>query len=160
PAAHANEVMKNRADALFAARDYTNAARAFEALARATDGSDRKLHEEATYGALVAYRSSVGDEDKLERLNRYQIVDARQALKRVGAQFVKEYPNNANVADVRFNIARAHFDDGEYKQASVGFMAFALKYPEHKDAVVAGHLALDSLYKTHDYKKLESAGQQ
>jgi tetratricopeptide (TPR) repeat protein len=160
PRAHATEVMKNRADALYAAHDYTGAARQFEALARASDGSDKKLHEEATYGALVAYRASVGDDDKLEHLNRFQIVDARQALKRVGAQFVKQYPNNANVADVRFNIARAHFDDGEYKQASDGFMAFALAYPEHKDAVVAGHLALDSLYKTHDYKKLEAAGQQ
>jgi cellulose synthase operon protein C len=159
PPSHASEMMKNRADVLYAAHDYTGAARQFEALARATQGTDQKLNEEAGYGALVAYRASVSDDEKLEHLSRFQIVDARQALKRTGAQFIKQYPNNPNVADVRFNIARACFDDGEYKQASDGFMAFALAYPEHKDAVVAGHLALDSLYKAHDYKKLEAAGQ-
>ncbi len=160
PAAHVNEVMKNRADALYAARRYPDAARQFEQLARSVNGSDRKLHEEAMYGALVSYRSSVSDDERLEHLTRYQIVDARQALKRVGAAFVKQYPNNANVADIRFNIARAHFDDGEYKEASQRFMAFALAYPESRDAAIAGHLALDALYKTHDFKKLQSAGQQ
>lgn len=159
PAAHVQEVMKNRADSLYAARRYTDAARQFEQLAKLTDGADGKANEEATYGALVAWRASVADE-RVEGLSRFQVVDARQALKRVGATFVKRYPQNQNVADVRFNIARAHFDDGEYKQASEKFLAFALAYPAHKDAAVAGHLAMDSSYKTHDFKRLSDVGNQ
>ncbi len=159
PAAHVKDVMKNRADSLYAAHRYTDAAKQFELLAKATDGSDDAANEEATYGALVAWRASVADE-RLEALSRFQIVDARQAIKRVGTTFVKRYPKNENVADIRFNIARAHFDDGEYKQASEKFLAFALAYPSHKDASVAGHLALDATYKTRDFKRFNDIGGQ
>jgi len=159
PAAHVKDVMKNRADSLYAAHKYTEAAKQFELLARATDGSDEKLNEEATYGALVAWRASVGD-DRLEALTRFQVVDARSAIKRVGTTFVKRYPGNENVADIRFNIARAHFDDGEYAQAADKFLAFAVGYPSHKDAAVAGHLALDATYKTRDFKRFNDVGNQ
>jgi tetratricopeptide (TPR) repeat protein len=159
PEKYVRDVMKNRADSLYAAHQYTEAAGQFEQLAKATDGSDLKLNEEATYGALVAWRASVAD-DRLEHLSRFQIVDARQALKRVGTLFVKRFPRNESVPEVRFNIARAHFDDGEYKQASEKFLAFALQYPDHKDAAIAGHLALDSTYKTHDYKRFADVGNQ
>ncbi|MBL8954994.1 MAG: tetratricopeptide repeat protein, partial [Myxococcaceae bacterium] len=159
PAAHVRDVMQNRADSLYAARRYTDAAKQFEQLAKAADGSDDATHEAATYGALVAWRASVADE-RLEHLTRFQVVDARQAIKRVGTTFVKRYPQNENVADIRFNIARAHFDDGEYKQASEKFVAFALAYPTHKDAAVAGHLALDATYKTRDFKRFSDVGEQ
>ncbi|MBK7860450.1 MAG: tetratricopeptide repeat protein [Archangiaceae bacterium] len=159
PEKYVRDVMKNRADSLYAARRYTDAAQQFEQLALLTDGQDPRLNEESTYGALVAWRASVADE-RLEGLSRFQIVDARQALKRVGTAFVKRYPKNENVAEVRFNIARAHFDDGEYPQASEEFLAFALAYPDHKDAAVAGHLALDSTYQTHDFKRFSEVGNQ
>lgn len=159
PAQHVKDVMKNRADSLYAANRYIEAAKQFEQLAKATDGSDDKLYEEAAYGALVAWRAAVADE-KLDHLSRFQIVDARQAIKRVGTVFVKRFPKNENVPEVRFNIARAHFDDGEYKQAADKFVAFALAYPSHKDAAVAGHLALDATYKTRDFKRFAEMGNQ
>jgi tetratricopeptide (TPR) repeat protein len=159
PAAHVRELMKNRSDSLFAARKYTDAARQFEQLARLTDGVDETLHEEAMYGALLSYKSSVAEE-RLPTLTRFQVVDAREAIKRSGSAFCKRYPENKNVPDIRFNIARAHFDDGEYPQASEQFLAFALNYPEHKDATVAGHLAIDASYRTRNFQKLNDIGQQ
>src|SRR5207237_3809431 len=54
PKAHVVSIMKNRADALFAAREYVDAARQFEDLAQSQDGKDPKNHEEALYGALLS----------------------------------------------------------------------------------------------------------
>jgi tetratricopeptide (TPR) repeat protein len=60
--------------------------------------------------------------------------------------------------EVKFNIARAHYDDGEYDQAGALFTAFALNNPGFKDATVAGHLALDSLRQLNDFKGMDEAG--
>lgn len=159
PAAHVVELMRNRADALYAAQRFPEAAKQFEALARRADGSDDALHQESVYGALLAHKAALG-EDELRRRTRLEVVDARQALKRLGSAFVRWYPGNAHVASVQFNIARAHFDDGEYRDASRAFTAFALTHPQHPDAPVAGHLALDALGKLKDFPGLEQAGQQ
>ena len=54
--------------------------------------------------------------------------------------------------EVKFNIARAYYEDGEYTKAAELFKEFALDHPDHKDAPVAGNLALDSLRQINDFK--------
>ena len=56
---------------------------------------------------------------------------------------------------MKFNIARAYYDDGEFEKAAELFTAFALAHPTHKDAPVAGNLALDALRQLNDFKGLE-----
>ncbi len=157
PARHVAEVMKNRADALYASNQHVAAARQFEELARVVEGVDDKKHEEALYGALLAHRSALKDE---EARSAFEATDARQALKLVGEAYLARYPKSRRVAEVKFNIARAHYDDGEYAKAARLFTAFALQHPDHADAPAAGHLALDSLRHLKDFDRLQDTGKK
>jgi tetratricopeptide (TPR) repeat protein len=221
PKAYATVIMQNRADALFAARRYPEAARQFEELAvyldagnakkdgektdkKASDPRDAKLdlakdpapaatpaaatgkdpkkpdsklaasagvttagtktingeakgHTEALYGALLSHYSSL-KQGEVERLNAFEVADARQALKLLGAQFIGRYPKNEHALEVKFNIARAYYEDGDYKKSAELFKEYALTHPENKDAVVAGNLAFDSLRQLLDFKGIEEVG--
>jgi Flp pilus assembly protein TadD len=152
--------MKNRAEALFAAASFPEAARQFEELARYEERArDDKAVEAALYGALLAHFSTLKPREA-QRRTAFEVADARQALKLLGADYVGRYPQSPNVLDVKFNIARAYYEDGEYPKAAELFTAFALAHPTYKDATVAGNLALDSLRQVSDFKGLDATGQQ
>src|SRR5262249_48150037 len=80
--------------------------------------------------------------EEVKSLNAFEVADARQALKLLGADYVSRYPKSDKVTEVKFNIARAHYDDGEFEKSAELFTDFALKNPGNKDAAVAGHPAL------------------
>jgi tetratricopeptide (TPR) repeat protein len=218
PRQYATVIMQNRADALFAAKRYVDAARQFEELAVYLDAKDpkaaekkadaskdtvdttkdapkdapkdpkaapkdapkdpklaavasvgapgaqsqrtmseTKTHDEALYGALLAHFSALKP-GEVERLTAFEVADARQALKLLGAQFIGRYPKNEHALEVKFNIARAYYEDGEYKKSAELFKEFALTHADHKDAVVAGNLAFDSLRQLNDFKAIEEFG--
>ncbi|MFB1483293.1 tetratricopeptide repeat protein [Corallococcus sp. RDP092CA] len=160
PEQYVRPIMKNRADALFAAKEFPEAARQFEELARYEDKArDDKAVDSALYGALLAHFSTLKPEEALKR-NAFEVADARQALKLLGASYVSRYPQSPHVLDVKFNIARAYYEDGEYPKAAELFTAFALAHPQYKDAPVAGNLALDSLRQVNDFKKLDETGRK
>lgn len=193
PKQYATVMMQNRADALFAAKRFPEAARQFEELAKYLDstkagakpteaakeapkdpklaataaltnvagsktiGGEMKTHEEALYGALLSHYSSLKPGD-VERLNAFEVADARQALKLLGAQYLGRYAKSEHALEVKFNIARASYEDGEYKKSAELFKEFALNHPEHKDAPVAGNLAFDSLRQLNDFKSIDEFG--
>lgn len=216
PKQYATTMMQNRADALFAARRYPEAARQFEELARYLDSSkaktpdanakdkldvskdpatvtaqatppgkdgkkpgdakvsavassvgvsagtktingEQKSHDEALYGALLSHYSSLKP-GEVERLNAFEVSDARQALKLLGAQYLGRYPRSEHALEVKFNIARAYYEDGEYKKSAELFREFALNHSDHKDAPVAGNLAFDSLRQISDFKGIDEMG--
>ncbi len=157
PRQHVTTIMSNRADALFAAKEFPSAARQFEELATYLEAKDAKAHEASLYGALLSHYSSL-KQGEVERLNAFEVADARQALKLLGANFVSRYAQSEHVLEVKFNIARAYYEDGEFPKAAELFKDFALKHSEHKDAAAAGNLALDSLRQVNDFKGLETTG--
>lgn len=118
---------------------------------------DKKSHEQALYAALVSYYSAL-QPGNVERLNTFQTTDARQALKLLGADFVKRYPKSEHVLQVKFNIARATYEDGELAEAVTLLKAFAMGNPKHPDAVVAGELALDALDQLRDCEGVAQTG--
>ncbi|MBK7860955.1 MAG: tetratricopeptide repeat protein [Archangiaceae bacterium] len=216
PKQYATMMMQNRADALFAAKQYPQAARQFEELALYLDQRDEKPrggdekeakdpnkldvakdpkpaaapakdagkakdpklaavaavsksdstqtvsevknHEQALYGALLSYFSSLKPGD-VERLNAFEVADARQALKLLGAEYVSRYAKSEHVLEIKFNIARAYYEDGDYPKAGELFRDFAVGHPEHKDARVAANLALDAFRQINDFKGLKETGE-
>jgi tetratricopeptide (TPR) repeat protein len=119
--------------------------------------SETKAHDEALYGALLSHFSALKP-GEVERLSAFEVADARQALKLLGARFIGRYPKNEHALEVKFNIARAYYEDGDYKKSAELFQQFALSHPEHKDAVVAGNLSFDSLRQLNDFKAIEEYG--
>lgn len=184
PEQYVRTIMRNRADALFAAKDFPAAARQFEELARLMDAKDGDkdgkqqvaakdpkapatkqgdadpgTHESALYGALLSHFTALAKENA-DRLNAFEVADARQALKLLGATYVGRYPKSDKATEIKFNIARAYYDDGEYEKSAELFTTFAVTHPDHKDATVAGHLALDSHRQLYDFKGLEETGKK
>lgn len=159
PDAYVRAMMRNRADALFAAKSYPDAARQFEELAKYEEGKDPKSHETAVYGALLAHFSSL-KQGEVNRLTAFEVADARQALKLLGAGYVARYPRSEHSVEVKFNIARAFYEDGDYEKSAELFTAFALTHPDYKDAANAGSLALDSLRQRNDFKGIEETGKK
>ncbi|MFY1824782.1 tetratricopeptide repeat protein [Myxococcus fulvus] len=160
PEQYVRPMMKNRAEALFSAKAFPEAARQFEELARyEAKAKDVKGEEDAIYAALLAHFSTLKPEEALKR-NAYEVADARQAMKLLGAEYVSRYPKSPNALDVKFNIARAFYEDGDYPKAAELFTAFALSHPQHKESTVAGNLALDSLRQVNDFKGLDETGKK
>ncbi|QRN95496.1 tetratricopeptide repeat protein [Archangium violaceum] len=160
PEQYVRTMMKNRAEALFAAKEFPGAARQFEELVRyEAKAKDEQGSEAAMYGALLAHFSTVKPEEA-QRRNAFEVADARQALKLMGADYVSRYPKSPNALEVKFNIARAYYEDGEFPKAAELFTAFALTHPTHKDATAAGNLAMDSLRQVNDFKGMEETGQK
>jgi len=156
PDAYVRPIMRNRAEALFSAKEYPAAARQYEELARYEEkAKDEKGQESAVYAALFSHFSSIKP-NEVDKLDAFQVADARQALKLLGASYLSKYPQSEHAVEVKFNIARAYFEDGEYEKSAELFTAFALAHPTSKDAVVAGNLALDSHRQLNDFKGLEA----
>lgn len=157
PPAQLDAVMSNRADALYAARRFPEAARQFELLAHRLDGRDAEGYEKSAYGALLAHQASLTGRE-LERRSDFQRIDARGALKALGESFLARYPDHEHAAEVEFSVARAWFDEGQLDHAATRFRKFALAHPTHKDATVAGHLALDCYRQLKDFGSFDQTG--
>lgn len=153
---------RNRADALFLAERWHEAGQAFEAAAEHTaSASDR---EEALYNALAAYARAVPqvrDASSAPLLSgAWRIADARRAMALVGARYVSTFPRSSRVAQVKFNVARAAYDGGDWKRATELFAAFVREHPSAADAGAAANLALDAAHIAGDYDTLDKVGSE
>jgi cellulose synthase operon protein C len=160
PEKYVRDIMHNRADALYAAHAFPEAARQFEELEMYEDrAKNPRGAEAAVYGALLSHFSAL-KQGEVDKITAFEVADARQALKLDGAKFITKYPRNPNALTVKFNIARAYYDDGEFERSSQLFTAFATEYPDQKDAPVGGKLALDGLRQLNDFKGIEETSRK
>lgn len=149
------EMRWNYSESLYESKQYVEAGRQFESLARDTDKDDAR--KKAMSSAIKSYFSAVSSEDKL---NRYQVAMAREGLKALGAAFISAFPNDPEVPAVKFNVARSYYEQGEFDKAIELFMAFAREYPLNKDGLNAANLALDAFNSKEDYEGLAKAAKE
>lgn len=148
-------MQRNLADALYAAERWHPAGRAFERVA--ADAAAPADQEEALYDALGAFSRA---EQHPQELSPWQLVDARRAMGLLGADYVSRFPASPRVAQVKFNVARASYDDGDWKHASELFVAYCDEHPDSADTAAAANLALDALHVSGDYEALDQVGRQ
>ncbi|MCS6912515.1 MAG: tetratricopeptide repeat protein [Myxococcales bacterium] len=146
----------NLADVLFAARRYIAAGRAYEAVAgrKSTGAAERKS---ALFSAAAAYAQAL---KASKQLSPYEGVAARAGLYRVGRQYIALYPQADNVAELKFNIANALYEEGNFREAIVRFMSLAEQYPDTREGQVAAQLSLDCYRLLFDMEGLARAGQR
>jgi len=149
------EMRWNYADSLYQSKQYVEAGREFETLARDTDKDDER--KKAMTSAINAYFAAIKE---IKDLNRYQSAMAREGLKTLGAAFVSAFPDDAQVPAVKFNVARAYYEQGEFDKAIELFIAFAREYPMHKDGLAAANLALDAYNNKEDYAGLAKVARE
>ncbi|MBC7794540.1 MAG: tetratricopeptide repeat protein, partial [Clostridia bacterium] len=151
-------IMQNRADALYQAKMYLPSGMQYEEVAK--DLQDSPERRDVMYSAIQSYFESI-DEDSQFRdknptsdglLDKLQLVRAREGLKQLGAYYVKVWPKTDKTAQVKFNIARMYYQQGDYDRSVELFTLYVKEYPTSKEAVIAGNLAVDSLAKSDDYE--------
>lgn len=156
-AAEHKTMMQNRADALYQAKSFLNAGIQFEEVAKELQDSPER--RDIMYSAIQSYFEAI-DEDSQYRdknptsaglLNKLQLVRAREGLKQLGAYYVKVWPKTDKTPQVKFNIARMYYQQGEYDRAVELFSLFIKEYPSSKDVPTAGNLAMDALMKSDDF---------
>ncbi|HET6346923.1 MAG TPA: outer membrane protein assembly factor BamD, partial [Myxococcota bacterium] len=153
----------NRAGALYDATVYLPAAQQYEAVATLPEDKN-KTRQQDIYNAVVAYYKAINqdtekrqsDPERAGILNKLELLRAREGLKQLGAYFVKKYPGSDKIADVKFNVARMFYQQGEFARSVELFREFVKLYPTHKDVGIAGHLALDALLKLEKLDEMAS----
>jgi len=113
-----------------------------------TVDGDRK---QAMYSAILSYFEALKVEDKA---SRFESMMAREGIKDLGARFVSKWPADENAPQVKFNVARAYFEQGVFDRSIELFAAFVTEHPTHKDAVTAAELALDAFAQKEDFSGL------
>ncbi len=150
----------NRAEALYMAENQLAAGTQYEEIAKEMgDGNERR---EMLYAGIVALHKAIIEDSEYRQkhpteeglLNKLQLLRAREGLKQIGAFYVKSWPQDKFTPNVKYNIARMYYQQGEYERAVELFTLFVKEYPTHPDMTKAGHLALDALRKLDKYEEL------
>ncbi len=149
-----DEMRRNYAETLFAAGDYLEAGRQYEALAGSGLRSERERRDDL-YSAVVAYYRALKTRQDLDP---YQKAFARAGLREAGRRYTEEYPTADRVPAVRFNMAWIAYDEGDYDTALEEFSRFVRAYPRTPEARAAVHLILDVYNLREDYEGLVAYG--
>jgi tetratricopeptide (TPR) repeat protein len=149
------EVKFNHAESLFNSEQHLPSGRAYEDLTRTMDES--KDRRDALFSAVESYQKALGD---VRYLSRFELVEARQGLKQLGAYFVSKYPKDEKTPAIKFNVARMFYDQGEFQQAIESFLEYIKQYPAHEFTAIAGHLVLDCYKQLEDYAGLAKQGRE
>lgn len=147
-----NEILSNYGEALFHSGRFLQAGRVYEELAMDREDQEQKDY---LYSAIQAYQRALGEKKHLSRAER---VETRQAILQLGSYFVKNFRKDPHVPTIQFNVARMLFERGRYRQAADSFLAFLKENPQHPEAAVAAHLALDCHYRLRDPQGLIRTG--
>ncbi len=151
-----DEMAMNYAETLFAAEQYFEAGRQFEALAESKLRSERE-REENLYSSVLCYYLALKND---EELSAYHKVFARGGLRTLGKQYSSEYPTAAKVPKVLFNVAWVAYNEGKYQVAIDEFSQFVERYPNTTEAKAAVHLILDAYNLLEDYEGLVAYGRK
>ncbi len=149
-----DEMRRNYAETLFAAGDYLEAGKQYEALAGSGLRSERERRDDL-YSAVVAYHRALKTRQDLDP---YQKAFARAGLREVGRRYTDEYPTADKVPAVLFNVAWIAYDEGDYDTALEEFSRFVRTYPRTPEAKAAVHLILDVYNLQEDYEGLAAYG--
>lgn len=141
---------ENYAEALADAGKHWESARQYEEVARAR----KQTEKESLTNALAEYHAANKERD---RMGRFRRVQAREGEKQLGEYYAQVYPDGKDVASVQFNVARAYYEEGDYKTAVELFRAYVKAHPNTKEAYAAANLVLDSYAQQEDFPGLSAA---
>lgn len=149
---NAGLVRANLAESLYASKQFLEAGKYYE---RAADSQTGKDKQDSIYTAAASYFESLTGKQKLTRLG---VVRARAGLRRAGRRFIKLYPKDEKIVQVKFNIARTRYDAGQFDDAIRLFTALVYQFPTAKEGPISAHLVLDAYRNIEDYAGLIDAG--
>jgi cellulose synthase operon protein C len=113
-----------------------------------TSGSVEGDRKQAMYSAILSYFEALKIEEKG---TRFDSMMAREGIKDLGGKFVARYPDDPNTPTVKFNVARAYYEQGLFDKAIELFAAYVKEHPTTRDAATAADLTLDAYAQKEDF---------
>jgi len=149
------EMLRNMSAVLVTADRYYDAG---QRSLQAAHASKEKQRKEALYEAVVrfqkALRPDASDADLHSR------VVARAALRRAGAELLREKLDADQALKTKFAIAETLYQDGKYRQAIDLLTAVAYEHPGSSESNAAVRLVLDSYNTLNDFRGLIQAAKR
>lgn len=145
----------NLAESYFNLKDYVNAAKEYEILAKEIKVPiKRKSYLDSS---IESYTAALKVQDTL---NRTQLAQARNGIRDVGLYYVKAYPQEGSVPSILFNAGRSYYDERDFKGSERVLFQYITRYPNGKDTATSIDLILDAYNQREDYKGLANAGKK
>ena len=123
----------------------------------ATTGTAEGDKKQAMYSAILSYFEALKIEEKG---TRFDSMMAREGIKDLGGKFVALYPADPNTPNVKFNVARAYYEQGLFDKAIELFIAFVKEHPSNKDASTAADLTMDAFAQKEDFVGLAKQAEE
>ncbi len=150
---HTDAIQLNLAESYFNIKDYVNAGKEYEILAKRTRTLVKR--KSLLNSSLESFTNALKNQDILKRS---ELIQARNGLRDMGRYFVKNFPNDTSVPSITFNIGRTYYDERDFKNAELFLMQYISRYPAGRDVGLAVDLILDSYNQREDFKGLQVVG--
>lgn len=130
-----------------------DAARTYFGLAKATKNKSKM--KEHLGSALQSLVGGLSDLLKLTPLQKHQ---GRELFKTAAHTFIRNFPQDPSVVDIRFNASKILYDERNFKNAVANFRKFIRLYPKSPRVQEAGLLLLDCFYQEDRLQDLLAEG--
>ena len=150
---YSSELRLNLAEAFFNSDHPLRAAKEYEKLAFTEKNAERK---KSFFDSSI--QSFVKVLSQPVKLSRLELTEARTGLRTVGEHYIKSYPQERAVPDIRFNIGQSYYDERSFSEAVYSLKGFIRKHPTNKNVSMAANLILDAFNQREDYKGLIAEG--
>ena len=152
---YSGAIRLNLAESYFNIKDYVNAAKEYETLAKQIKiPAKRKSYLDSS---IEAYTTALKSQDSL---NRTELTQARNGIRDVGLYYVKAYPKDKSVPSILFNAGRSYYDERDFRGSERVLFHYITRYPRGRDVGTAVDLILDAYNQREDYKGLTVAGKK
>lgn len=150
-----NAIRLNLAESYFNLKDYVNAGKEYETLAKAIKVPEKR--KSYLDSSIESYTLALKNQTSL---NRTQLAQARNGIRDVGLYYVNTYPREGAVPSILFNAGRSYYDERDFAGSERVLFQYITKYPNGKDTGTAVDLILDAYNQREDYKGLAIAGKK
>ncbi|WP_168210397.1 tetratricopeptide repeat protein [Persicimonas caeni] len=98
-----------------------------------------------------------GEQAKKEPPKPKEIPDLHKKFIHALERYMKHAPDGERIVDVKYNLARTYYDFNHFREALEIFKDIAYNHSEHRLAVIAANLHLDTLNLLNDFEGLHKA---
>ena len=117
--------------------------------------NDKRANIEKSVGKTFQKTDQDGDKAKRAIPAQKKIPDLQRRFAEACQRYIEYAPKGERIVDVKYTLARIYYDHFHLQKAADLFEDIAYKHHEHRLAVVAANLHLDSLNLFQDYDRLE-----
>jgi tetratricopeptide (TPR) repeat protein len=145
----------NEAEAAFLGKEYVRAAKIYSRTAKILSKKNSGKIKELLDSAAQSYNQALENADELSLLDKTQ---ARNGFRDLVKTYVAQFPQDPNLAALRYNFGKSLYDEQRYTEAANAFRTYLKLHPRAPLSKQAAILLMDCFYLKDDIKGLVAEG--